>query len=394
MAFKDLTVGIVAPSAEIRQAFRTQLSDAGITARIQESDQYCLSRNDSSTRRLASAGIELVLVDMEEPTAGLQTLRVLQSVIPAAWFFVLADKTDSQTLIECMRAGARDVITKPLAPRALSQALTRFLSEQMRQGDQQQQTGNIYCVTTAKGGSGATTVAINLAASLSQINNRRVAFIDLNYPVGDAAAYLNLRPDFTLADALAAASRLDTVLLESYMSRAEDFWVLAGFKDYVPGVSLDHKDLVKVLEVASHAYQDVLLDLPSLLDEKMLHAVAEMAKMVLLVLTPELPALWRTERLLHFFGRNGTREKLRVIVNRSNKRDDITEKEITKVLETPVFWRLPNNYSASIQSINSGRPVVSINHSDLSRGYRELAHELTGLPRGNRNEGLLGYLFR
>ncbi|HXK58302.1 MAG TPA: AAA family ATPase [Acidobacteriota bacterium] len=393
MAFKDLVVGIVAPSAEIREVFRTQLADAGITVRIQESAEYCLGRNDSSTRRLVSAGVRLILVDMEEPGPGLQTLRVLSSTLPDAWLFVLADKTDSQTLIECMRAGARDVITKPLGPRALSEAMTRFLSEQFR-GKTQEEPGNIYCVTTGKGGSGATTVAINLAASLSEIDRRRVAFIDLNYPVGDSAAYLNLRPHFTVSDALAAASRLDTVLLESFMSHAESFSVLAGFKEYVPGAPLDHKSLAKVLEVASHAYQDVVIDLPSMLDEKALHAVTEMAKVVLLILTPELPALWRTERLLQFFGKNGTRDKLRLIVNRSNKRDDITEKEIVKVLETPIFWRLPNNYSSSIQSINTGKPVVAINHSDLSRSFRELAQQLTGLKAVSRNKGLLGLLFR
>ncbi len=393
MPSKDLSVGIVAPSEEIRSALRSQLSDAGIAARVQESAHYCLSRNDSSTRRLASAGVDLILVDMEDPDAGLQSLRVLQATLPDAWLFVLAAKTDPQILIECMRAGARDVITKPVGPRALSQAMTRFLAEQRKEGDQQE-TGNIYCVTTAKGGSGATTVAINLASCLSEIQSHRVAFIDLNYPVGDAAAYLNLRPDFTLSDALASAPRLDTTLLESYMSRTEGFSVLAGFKDYIPGASLDYQALAKVLEVASHSYRDVVIDLPSLLDEKTLHTVTEMAKVVLLVLTPELPALWRTERLLQFFGRNGTREKLRIIVNRSNKRDDITEKEITKVLETPVYWRLPNNYSSSIQSINSGKPVVVINHSDLSKSYRELAYQISGTARTSKNQGLLGFLFR
>jgi len=393
MPLKDLSVGIVAPSEQIRAALRSQFADAGIAAKVHESAHYCLSKNDSSTRRLATAGVDLVLVDMEDGEAGLLTLRVLQGTVPDAWLFVLTDKDDSQTLIDCMRAGARDAITKPIGPRALSQALTRFLAERVRQGDQEK-VGNLYCVTTAKGGSGATTVAINLASCLSDIGQRRVAFIDLNYPVGDAAAYLNLRPEFTLSEALASAPRLDTTLLESYMSHTEGFSVLAGFKDYVPGAALDYQALAKVLEICSHSYQDVVIDLPSLLDERTLHTVTEMAKVVLLVLTPELPALWRTERLLQFFGKNGTRDKLRVIVNRSNKRDDITEKEITKVLDTPVYWRLPNNYASSIQSINSGKPVVVINHSDLSKSYRELAHELAGLPRVSKNSGLLGFLFR
>ena len=77
MPFNQLSVGIVAPSEEIRAALRSQLSDAGIGARVCESVHYCSSRNDSSTRRLVSAGVDVVLVDMEDSISGLQTLRGL-----------------------------------------------------------------------------------------------------------------------------------------------------------------------------------------------------------------------------------------------------------------------------------------------------------------------------
>jgi Flp pilus assembly CpaE family ATPase len=93
-------------------------------------------------------------------------------------------------------------------------------------------SGALYCVTSAKGGAGATSVTLNLATALSELPETRVAVLDLNSPVGDAAAYLNLSPRFTASDAMEAAGRLDGVLLESYMSRSNGLAVLPG-----PGTS-------------------------------------------------------------------------------------------------------------------------------------------------------------
>ena len=70
---------------------------------------------------------------------------------------------------------------------------------------------------SAKHGSGATTVAVNLAGIIAARSGQRTALIDLDRPLGDAAAYLNVKPNFTVSDALAAGPRLDSVLLESYM---------------------------------------------------------------------------------------------------------------------------------------------------------------------------------
>ncbi|HET9532918.1 MAG TPA: hypothetical protein VFQ92_21365, partial [Blastocatellia bacterium] len=95
-------------------------------------------------------------------------------------------------------------------------------------------------------------------------------------------------------------------------------------------------------------------------------------------------------RLIRFLSSISGSDKLRLVINRSVKNDEITDSEMERVLKIPIYWKLPNNYKGSIRAINSGHPLVSLNHSDLARSYRELAYELAGLPLPKKR-GILGY---
>lgn len=384
----DLRIGILASSFEACKSLAEEVEETGMCSVAVEAAEYCKTRNDESARKILKADPEIVIVDLEEFGEGVESLQLLNSILPKAWLFVASESTDPEKIIEAMRAGAREFISKPVTAENLSQALTRFRTERKRRGTEVSR-GQIYCVTAAKGGSGATSVAINLVASLSVLQNTQVALIDLNQPMGDAAAYLNLKPNYSIQDALAQSDRLDPVLLQSLMSRADGFGVLPGVPEYVPGQEPDPGSLGKLIEVASQTFTHSVVDLPSNLDEDAMRVVTESADAVIVVLTPELPALWRTHRLLAFLERTAGTDKIRVVVNRSAKGDLINEKEIQKVLEHPVYWSLPNDYGAAIGAINSGKPMVSLNHSQLSRSYRELAGSLSGIRSEEKKKGFL-----
>jgi pilus assembly protein CpaE len=137
--------------------------------------------------------------------------------------------------------------------------------------------------------------------------------------------------------------------------------------------------VAKLLRVVSGTYSHVFVDLPSSLEQEMLQVFADASEAVLVVMTPELPAVWRTHRLISLLSGAGCADRIRLILNRDNSRDEITEKEITKALNHAVYFRLPNNYSAAIQAINKGKPIIEVNHSSLANAYRQLTQELTGI---------------
>ena len=384
-----LSVGIIAPSAETRELLRIQVNATALGSVEIESDQYCSIYGDRTTRKFTESAPDIIIIDMHDQQMGLQCTSILHAALPDAWLFLSSDSTDHQFVIESMRAGAREFLPKPIPPRTLSQALSRFATEKQRY-EEARSTGKLFCITSAKGGSGATSLSINLATALADAHKARVALVDLNSPVGDAVAHLNLKPQYTVTDALDSAGRLDSVLLDSFTIHTHGVAVLPGPKEYKQGNKFNIDALSKMLEIMVRAYTHSFVDLPFSLDKEQLQLVCEMAANIVVVSVPEVPALWRTERLIRFLSACGNIDKVRLVINRSNKHDEITDAEIERVLKLGVHWKLPNNYKGSIKAINSGQPLVSQNHSDLARSYRELAYELAGIPLPSRRRGPFG----
>ncbi|HXG92287.1 MAG TPA: P-loop NTPase [Blastocatellia bacterium] len=388
MALTEIVVGILSPSAETREMLSIQVSATGLATVEVEAEQYCASYGDRWARRFAEVRPNIIIVDMEDVQQALQTLHVLHATLPETWLFVSSAANDSQLIIETMRAGAREFFPKPIPPRTLAQAIGRYISEkQLRQKN----VGKIYCITSGKGGVGATTVSINLATSLAPAPDTQVALIDLSGPIGDTAAQLSIKPQFTISDVLASASRLDPVLLESFMSRAHGVAVLPGPKEFQPRQEGEADALAKALEVVARTYTHTFIDLSSFADKEYLRMIGGMAANVVVVSTPELPSLWRTERLLRFLRAMGLNDKLRLVINRSRKKDEISDSEIEQVLKHQIYWKLPNSYYGTIEAINSGSPVASANHSDLAHSYRDLAYKLAEITIPEKRRGLFRF---
>lgn len=395
MNLTEVNLGVLATSPEERELLRSLVRVLGLRRLVVEATDYCAAAGDRSTLELVEARPELIIVDMQDPRAGLKSLEILHVALPETWILAISAVNDPGLIIEAMRAGAREFLVKPILPESLSEAFQRYLAEKER-AQKKDKGGELYCVTSAKGGAGATSVTLNLATALSELPETRVAVLDLNSPVGDAAAYLNLSPRFTASDAMEAAGRLDGVLLESYMSRSNGLAVLPGPKDFRPDLPPGVADpmggaagLARLLEVVTGTYSHTVVDLTPSLDKELLRMVLELATRVLVVLTPELPALWRTQRLFGYLTGSCGAEKLRVVLNRSHRSDEITDQEIEKTLRHPVYCQLPNDYQTCIQAINSGRPLVTSNHSELARSYKDLARRLSGIAPPEKRGGLL-----
>jgi pilus assembly protein CpaE len=382
-----ITVGILSPSPDTSELLRTQVHTTGFADVRLEIDEYCITSGDRSTRRFAETAPNIIIVDMQEQAASLQALSILHAALPDTWLFATSDNGDPQVIIETMRVGAREFLPKPVTNQALQQAIQRYMAERQRQKETKH-AGKLYCVTAAKCGAGATSVAINTAVAGALAPDARVALLDLCNTFGDVAAFLNLKPKYKVDDALAASSRLDGALLDSYTTAAHRVAVLAGTTAFEPGRTMPIPELARILEVAAETYSHCFFDFAVSSDKDSFRLVTEISTAILLVVTPDLPSIWRTDRLIRFFEKNHCVDKVRLIVNRSCRADEIRDTEIQKGVNHPVFWKLPNDYAGSLQAVNSGKPVAATD-SELSRSYRELARELTGLTAPEKRRGLL-----
>ena len=304
---------------------------------------------------------------------------------------VTSESKDSEAVIATMQAGAREFLTEPVSSQALAQALHRYVTEKRRTGSGGQ-IGKIYSVIAPKGGTGGTTVAINIATSLVATNSDQVAIIDLDNSKGDVAGYMNLRPEFCVSNALAEVARLDDVLLDSYMSRSDGISVLAGMESI--GEIPDLDGVIQILRLMAENYSHILIDLPRQLPRDLLQSVSELSEVVIVVLTPELASLWHCGRLLRTLEMWGVGEKVRLVLNRWDKRAEISSSQIEKALEHPVYWTLPNCYADFTNTVNSGEALGSMSGSKLTLSAQELTRRLTGISQPEKTGGFSGLFVR
>ena len=391
MADLKVSVGLVA-GAQGLQGLKEKLAAQKGVEVVAETTEYASESNPSAFNRFVRTNPDIIILEAQGLVKTTDALTVLRSRVPDTWLLALSEAKDPMVIIEAVRAGAREFLPKPISAEALGQAIERFKANKFRDTEVKQ-SGRVYWVTSGKGGVGTTTVAINLAASMSKLVSARVVMIDLSQPVGDATPYLNLRNEFTVTDVLANADRLDPVLLESYVTSAKGLSVLPGARDFRSGQLLTSEAIEKLLDVARQAYAHVLVDLPASHSAQILDLMAHISQDILIVLTPELPAVWRTHRLLSYLetiiNPDELNSKAHLVLNRADSRTELTRSDIEKTLERPIKWNLSDDFRAAIEAINSGTPLVSLNHSGLASDYGKLARGLTGVSQ-SKKRGFLG----
>ena len=390
-----ITVGIIATHKGTADALAAKIQQTGVATVVgQVSDE---KPTNLSVRQVTAADPQIIIVDISHFETSLQTLQFLHTTTPSARLLVISDNTDPKLMIELMRAGVREFLPSPVSEQALVQAFDRYTSEKALATTHQKarvKHGKIYSIASAKNGSGATTVAINLTGVIATRSKRKTALIDLDRPLGDAAAYLNIKPNFTVSDALAAGTRLDSVLLESYMHPTHGFHILPGFPEHSADASLSADKLSQLLEVSQGTFEHTIVDLPINLDEDQVKVVARASSTILVILTPELPAIWRTERLLTYLTKLDAADKVRIVLNRATRSDEINDVDIQRLLRMPLFCKLPNEYAACIRAINSGTLLDSVNCKNLSKAISALATGVAGLPETEARRTFLGMIMK
>lgn len=322
---------------------------------------------------------DLLLV--EGMAAGDHNWPLLERLAQAAPQLVIAVLSDNQTpeyLRMAMRAGVREVLVPGSGelPRLVARVEQHLLHAPAHE------KGRILAFLPAKGSSGATFLATSLGYSLSNHLGKRVLLIDLNLQVGDAAFFLSDKtPAFTLADVCKEVTRLDASLLAaSALQPYPNFSVLASPGDAEKAMQVKPEHLVRILKAAVQHYDFVLLDVDRALDPVSLIAL-DNADLILPVMQQNLPYLRDSVRLLKAFSSLGySHDRIRPLVNRYDKREDITLEQIEQSLGTKVYHTVPNSYLNVSSAINQGVPLAKLDEKHpVVLAVNDIAEDLSGV---------------
>ena len=120
-----------------------------------------------------------------------------------------------------------------------------------------------WSVMGAVGGSGGTTLTIELAATLADRGVGKVALFDLNLADGAASAYLGVSANMRLAEASSAPDRIDATVLDAFsLPSGAGFDLFAAPRDPHAFSKVAPQAVCRILEVACEVYDWILVDLP------------------------------------------------------------------------------------------------------------------------------------
>jgi pilus assembly protein CpaE len=290
-----------------------------------------------------------------------------------------------------MRAGAREFLSEPIVASAVTEALVRASVRRDEVRRARKALGKLFVFVGAKGGSGATTVAANFALTLTRDGRGKVALLDLDLALGDAALTLGVSSKFSSVDALENIHRLDSEFLSVMLAKHDSGLVVLGAPDRVVADTYAlNQNMDRLVRLTREEFGYVVVDggtKPTSAWENLFEA----ATAAYIVTQVSVPELRNTNRLLAQYFTGVNRDKAEIILNRVTTRGaEIDDAGITKALTRPVKWKLPNDYASARRAQNTAVPLV-VEDSPLSRCIRQIARTAagdTGRPEKKKRFGL------
>jgi len=286
---------------------------------------------------------------------------------------------DRDLIVRCMRAGAREFLTEPLAPSIITEALVRAAARREEAKPKKKIEGKCLAFVGAKGGSGVTTIASNFAVALARESAQSVVLLDLGFRLGDAALALGLSNEFSTVDALENESRLDSDLVSKLLVRHASGLQVMGAPDSPSMFHPTRSGVMKLIDILRRDFAWVVVDTGTHYDSYG-EALFGIADKIYLVSQVSVTELRNSNRLIAKEFQDDAVRKLDVVLNNySQGTGEIDEPTIAKALTVPVAWRIPNDYSAIRAAQNSASALISKDGA-VTRVLTQMARSACGKP--------------
>lgn len=322
------------------------------------------------------------------PLPVLELARELVLRAPDTALVLLAEDVDADLLSAALRAGFRGVARLPLSLEDVAEAITSAgtlaQSGRARQGAEPEGAiGAVLAVAGAKGGVGTTTIAMHLALEAVRADaDRRVCLVDFDLQAGDVRGYLDLTARRSVADLVEVASDLGARHLEESLSlHPSGLRVLLPPAEGERGEDVTGDVARRVIGALRSRFHLVVVDVGAVVTEGG-SVATELADRVLLVTTPDVPAIRGANRLLNLWERLRVRkDHVAVVVNRASRDSEIQAELVGRIVDAPlVRTAVPSDFRSLESAANTGIPA-RLEAGPLADGVARLAAELRLAPR-------------
>jgi pilus assembly protein CpaE len=341
---------------------------------------------------------QVVLMDINMPGLdGITASEMITRQVPGCQVIMMSVQGEADYLRRSMLAGAREFLIKPFSSDELISSIRRvyelgkslYVPTAARSAAiaamptatiaaTPSPSGKIVAVFSPKGGSGCSTVAVNLAIALREESKGKVGLVDGSLQFGDVAVLLNMQAPRTIIDLAQQVDGIDPDMALSVMLPHG-----SGIRALLAPPRPEMADLVtpdamkQILERLQEVLDFIVVDTWSSLHDLVL-TVLDMADRIVLVTTPEIPAIKNAKLFFELTeALEYPADKTLLILNKADRRSGIRAEDIGAGIKHPVACQIVLDERLAMQAVNQGIPfVLSDRNSPLSQGVFQLARLL------------------
>jgi pilus assembly protein CpaE len=343
-----------------------------------------VARLESSFESASRGRYDLIVLVL--PSDGERCEEVLRAIRNATQspLVAIGPTDNAQRVLQVLRQGADEYLDQNEFESELRTSLPRLRARQ----PSQVHNGWVVGLLAASGGSGSSTLAVNLAVLLAK-SRGQAALVDLRAAASDLAVLLDLKPTHNMADLCRNLHRLDQGMVQqSMLHHASGVHLLAAPERFEDAAQVSPQGVRGVLAFTRTLFPSVVLDLDRSLGPEQVAAVLQ-ADLLLLVLRLDIASLRNARRVLDHLGALGVPpSRFRGVANRYGQAKELPLRKVEQALGITIPYCIPDDPATVNGAGNMGVPVVLERpRSSISKGLLRLATDVEGLQELHRHNG-------
>jgi pilus assembly protein CpaE len=348
--------------------------------------------------------LDLLLVDFEGSVDPVADATALKTAVPGQCILVGVGRINDVALYRDLIAiGFSDYLALPFAEGMLGRAVERAL-EQREKGAASLQGAvagkdlppRTLSVIGARGGVGATTTAITIAAMLGMRLKEEVLLIDFDLHYGSLMLSLDLEAIDALREALDQPDRIDALFIQQVAQKKAEYLYAIGAEE-APSGGFQAKPHAAndFLRQVHRKFRWVVADVPRG-DPVIQRQVIEASTDILLIVDLSLPGVrdaMRVQQIVHDLAPSA-RFLLATSGAHDARRSAVTIADVERTLKRKVDCRIPSDLPAALAAVNFGKPLAeAAPNSAIVKALRPVVASLDS-PGDDNSSGKSGGLLR
>jgi pilus assembly protein CpaE len=322
-------------------------------------------------QKLQRAEVSVCVIDFDrDRTLAVEASDSMQQTLHGRTTLIaVSAETNPNLILEAMRAGCSEYLTKPVNPDQLSDSLDRLRARaSARKKPPAKPPGRILALLGARGGAGATTLAVHLGCFLVRQYGKKTLILDEHRRLGHVSLYLGEdHASYHFYELVRNIARLDEALLQGFVihhSSCLDILPSPDVFDDSANVSLD--DIQRAIRFLGENYEFVIIDCPHGIHNLSLTTI-DCCDELYLIATPDVPALRDLSRYIdRLLQSNVPPGKIKVVINRFSSEGALTLEQIEKAIRQPIAITIPNSSTDLIRAMNTGNPILPERKSEFA----------------------------